>query len=423
MIGAVALLLLLLLFQAVVNILDSFDVIEIGDQPSITDEEVSPSDTLRRAEAAANAAESTANELQTLLSFLEGAAVLVGLALGATAYVGFRDLEDARNKLKMQIEPQLETLKALQADLEQYKVLLEEFPDQVQANEQLQQNYSDLLIASQELRLNNHLEAYAAAMRVLERDKNNAPALYTAGWLELQYIFDKRQDGIEKLKRVKEVQPDWPTAQAAYGVGLRRQARSTKNETEKRQLFLQAEGELLGALGKSPHLLDLNQESFWGPVGGIRRELENVSGAIEAYREALKVTPTSSYPQGNLSALLLKQAQNDISKREEALDAFKKTFDFASVELAVNPGDYFHVMDVAMSRMMLGQRGSGNFAAAFDTLDSALSMHVTPEILNTSLQAGWQFLYDNCPDEWGDVKENLETAIEQVKKMIEEKQA
>jgi tetratricopeptide (TPR) repeat protein len=411
---AVLLLLVLFMIQALVGVLDSLDV--IGYQPEGGNGEASAEDVLEQAQAAANTAENTANNVQTLLSFLEGAGVLVGLALGAVAYVGIRNLSDVRKQIRDEIDPRVNELAKLVALLETYQDSLKALPDQLETNRHLQQNYSDLLIASQELRLNNYLEAYAAAMRVLDRDENNAPALYTAGWLELQYIAGKREEGIQKLEQVMRVQPEWPTARAAYGVGLRRKARDVTNEAERRLLFRRAEGELLGALGQSPHLLDLNLESFWGPVGGIRREIENDAGAIEAYREALKVTPTSSYPQGNLAALLLKRAKTK-QERDEALDAFKKTLEFAKIELAINPGDYYHVMDVAMSNMILGQ-----FDSAFIMLDAALDMHVTREPLNTSLHAGWQFLYDNCPDEWAEVKQNLGTAIERVKQAIEERQ-
>lgn len=416
--GAVLALVLLLLIQAAQSVRDRRDEV-----PPEDGEEINPLDVWQRAEDATNSAEDTANELQLLLSFLEGAAVLVGLALGAAAYVGLRnsnetraelkqeiqELEELRERFQKEISEQLKVVTIQTSYLQSFKGSLEYLPQQLEKNEQLQQNYSDLLIASQELRLNNHLEAYAAAKRVLDREEDNAPALYIAGWLELQYVSGKRPDGIKKLERVAQVQRDWPTARAAYGVGLRRQARDTKDETERKNLFRHAEGELLGALGQSPHLLDLNLESFWGPVGGIRREMENIPGAIEAYQEALKVTPTSSYPQGNLAALLLKQAQYD-----DALAAFEKTLQYATVELAVNPGDYYHVMDVAMARMMLSQ-----FDPAFTMLDSALNMYVTREPLNTSLHAGWEFLYENCPDDWTEIKQNIEIAIEQVKRAIE----
>ncbi|HEX3051206.1 MAG TPA: hypothetical protein VHP83_11165, partial [Aggregatilineaceae bacterium] len=128
---------------------------------------------------------------------------------------------------------------------------------------------------------------------------------YIAGWLELQFILDHFAQGVAHLERVVQLRGDWPTARAAYGIALRRQATKETDPIERQNLFVRAEGELLAALGQNPHLLDPNQESFWGPIGGIRRDKGNLVGAIEAYENALKVTPRSSYPLGNLAGLYL----------------------------------------------------------------------------------------------------------------------
>src|SRR5690554_2483790 len=61
------------------------------------------------ANAALSAAQQTTDTLDLLLGFLEAAPVLVGLALGATAYFGFRSLDQTNRDLLKQL-----------ADLEQH---------------------------------------------------------------------------------------------------------------------------------------------------------------------------------------------------------------------------------------------------------------------------------------------------------------
>jgi len=437
---AILALVVFLTLPAAARVLDVFNLAEIDDKAPITDTQADPNDVLLKAQAAADAAENTANTVQVVLSFLEGAAVLVGLALGAAAYFGFRNFSEMRSDMKeIQADFDAEIAKgqALRAQVETYRAQLEQLPlvlQQVQdyilrveaaldslseTTDLVQQTVVDLLRANQAFNLNNYQEAYDAALHALERSPNNAQALYIAGWLELQYIPDKLEQGIERLRAIRDLYPDWPTARAAYGIGLRRKARLSSGE-EQRNLYYEAEGELLTVLGRNPHLLDLNLESFWGPIGGIRRDMGRVEEAITAYQNALKETPYSSYPMGNLSALYLQQAKTDPAYRDLALDAFEQTRAFAQLELAIAPNDYFHVMDIAMSTMILGQRDPAQFEDAQRTLETAINMGTTAEMLTVSL-SGWRHLRDHCPDEWTALLGNLDSAIEVVEQAIRAK--
>ncbi|MBN1964677.1 MAG: tetratricopeptide repeat protein [Anaerolineae bacterium] len=377
-----------------------------------------------------------------ILDFLQGTSILVGLALGAAAIYGFRNAQQTRQELKDEVaafekmQLQLKTeLAALQQEIARKLETLDAFRDELDALPQkladlgvireeieaaihdIRPIFSDLLQASQELRLKNYSEAYTAAQRVLARDPENPQALYIAGWLELHHISGQLDAGIDKLRHALRINPQWPAALAAYGVGLRRRA-FHETGAARQNLLIEAEGALKQALGQNPNLIDLNMESFWGTVGGILRDTGQVDGAIAAYEQARRTTPGSSYPVGNLAALYLQKAKTDPQMRVKALQAFEDALDSAQKELSFSPNDYFNMMDIAMSTMMMGQADKIYFDSAHDALEAALLMgEVTPEVLGVSLR-GWQHLRNHCPDEWADTIQHLDKAIARVQLAI-----
>lgn len=367
------------------------------------------------ANAALSEARQATSTLELLLGFLEGAAVLVGLALAATAYFGFRNLDQTNRDLQKQL-----------ADLAQHEQTLQELDRTLDAQRgmraDLQAAVTDLVQAHHELSLSNYTEAYHAACRVLRRDPDNPQALYIVGWLELQFVPGKLDDGLAHLKQALARQRDWPAALAALGVGLRRKARQATGD-ERRDLFNQSDGYLRQALGENHDLIDLNRESFWGPVAGNARDMGRLDDAIDAYREALRVTPASSYPLGNLAALYLQKARQDPAYEQRALDAFRDTLQIARMELASNPRDYFHTMDIAMAASMLGASQPDRFEEAGRMLDAALTMgDVSAGMLAVSLD-GWRRLLDHCPVRWPDVQEQLQQAIARIEAAMAARQA
>lgn len=446
-------------------------------------------DILARAEASQSAAE-------RVLTFLEGAGILIGGALAVAAIYGFRNAQETRAEL----ERETERLRDLQADRErridallereinrlaarsselkadmtrrvttlrdeqaaaqakidallerhretlaeanQYAYALKQLPAQLNklalqqqefdnAQEKIEQlevlsrtleqrvedvmfAFSDLVQANQELQLRNYEEAYADVLRVLERMPQNALALYIAGWIEFQYMPEKFEDGLARMERAYRFAPDNPTIKAAYGVVLRRKAVQSSG-TLRDQLFSQAEALLLEALSANPRLLDLNHESFWGPVAGLRRDQGRLEKAIEAYESAVRVTPGSSYPHGNLAALYLCQhrALGDAESRERALQHFKQALHYAQYEMAMLPHDYFHMMDIAMSSVVLGYEDREHLTSAQAMLDDVLGLPRTVEMLQTS-RRGWYFLYRATPDDWTEVRRGLKEAIDRI---------
>ncbi|MBZ0308963.1 MAG: hypothetical protein K8I82_23060 [Anaerolineae bacterium] len=387
---------------------------------------------LDRAESALDRANESAEMAGTILSFLEGASVLVALALGAAAIFGFQNSRELREDIQEErdkIEVELGKFDDLWKQIEPHKDTLTTLDDQLAAfkntQQSIQDSFGDLLQASQELSLKNYREAYHYAQRVLERSSDNILALYIAGWLETQYIPGTLESACQRFEQAISIDPASPSIKAAYGVALRRMALAARDENDRRSLIDQSLGKLLDALGNNPNLIDLNRESFWGPVGGNYRDKNQLDPAIEAYERALNVTPGSSYPMGNLGALYLLKAKNASSKefRDKALEAFRLTAVASEGELRFNPNDYFVLMDLAMSYTEMAEENNKNYDEAHHYLTQALSEDIgaTPGMLRVSL-GGWRRLLEACPEEWEQVRQAIVEAIQAIEKVIEERQ-
>ncbi len=399
----------------------------------LEDETDSPRQMLERAESVLNRANESAEMAGMILSFLEGASVLVALALGAAAIFGFqnsrelrRDIQEERDKIaseRQNITNLLNLIRPVEQSLLNLDESLAAFEN---AQKSIQDNFGDLLQASQELSLKNYKEAYRYTLRVLERSPDNIPALYITGWLETQYIPGKLESACQRFEQAINIDRESPSVKAAYGVALRRKAIATEDKSEKRGLFDQSLGKLLEALGQNENLIDPNRESFWGPVGGNYRDKNHLDPAIEAYERALKVTPGSSYPMGNLGALYLLKAKNLASHefKQKALGIFKSTARASESEIGLNPNDYFVLMDLAMAHTMLrAENDSYYLVTSEEHLQNALSESIgaTPGMLRVSL-GGWQRLQEACPDDWVQVKKAIDDAILSIEKVIAARQ-
>lgn len=386
---------------------------------------------LAQANAVLNRANESADMADSILSFLEGASVLVGLALGAAAIFGYQnarelrqDIKDERKKTEDLLElitPHLQDINGLSSNLEAFEQERKAFE---QAKESLQTDFIDLLQANQELSLKNYHEAHRYAHRVLDRSPENIQALYIAGWLETQYIPDSLSLACEHLEKAIGLDSEANSVKAAYGVALRRRALKAGGD-ERIRLFRKSVRTLEDALDENETLLDLNRESFWGPVGGNYRDLGNLKAAIDSYEKARDVTPGSSYPVGNLGALYLQQAKEESNPNflEKALEMFALTINLSTEEMGFNPNDYFVMMDLAMAYTMRGIVDSKNFIDAQRWFDAAISPSVgaTPGMLNVSL-GGWRRLQQGCPEVWAEVQKELDARIEEMNRVIQERE-
>ena len=283
-----------------------------------------------------------------------------------------------------------------------------------------------ILQARLELQDNNYTTAYREASRALELSPDNSLANFYAGWLEMHYVPGRLNEGLAHLQRALELDPDSPPIMAAYGIGLRRRARQITDQEERQRLSLEAEVLLRRALALEPTLVDLNRESFWGPLAGLQRDQGRFEEAVRAYEQAARITPGSSYPRGNLASLYLRRLREKPDDRELerlTIDTFADTLRLAQVELSLAPNDYFHAMDIAMAAAVLSSRSPDEYAPLeFQRmLDEALAMQPTPEMLRVSLR-GWELLIEYCPEDWTDLRQQLEVSIERLRSAISDKQ-
>lgn len=436
---------------------------------------------MERANRVLNRAEEINDRNNDLLSFLEGMSVFIAVALGAAAFYGLRNARELRADMTKETEKLREEytrirelshqVQMLQRDSErnlddlaqkieafdgeyerlrtlrtQHESELEGVREQLQKSrrasdelvtkvekqvDDLELTLADLLEAHEALRNKNYQQAYSAVRRVLQRDPSNIEALHISGWLKLNYLRVARIDGVPTLdsgiddlelahKLAQESDSPRPAIQATLGVLLRRKA--VRSEGNMRtNLFKRAEKLLQEALEDNNGLLDLSHESFWGPVAGLRRDQNNRDGAIDAYTKAVEVTPGSTYPRGNLAALLLdryRESRNE-EDRQKAMTHFRRTFELAQARLAVSPGDYYLMMDTAMAHMIRARDPENDlpatkvFQEAHERLAEAFKLAQSPEMLLTS-ERGWSFLLAACPKDWEDVRANLQAALRKI---------
>ena len=410
------------------------DIESRAELPPIT-EDASPNDVMREAMLAQRRADEAVASAELILSLLEGASVLVTVALGAAALFGFSEIRNNNQQLDAKMREVDDTLlkfqqyeeplrglaqlqKTLRNDIQSVVRLLQAYQEFSQS-----QNYDIAYQYAHSVLSDPNRAQDGGASEIGAEILDNPVALYIAGWLEVHHITGKLEEGIDHLHRAMKMEPEWATVQAAYGVGLRRRAMRATDETEKRKFYDMAARELRIALERSPSLTDFNKESFHGPLGGIYRDIDRLDDAIKEYEEALRVTPGSSYPQGNLASLYLRKASRDGDNQmmDQAIDMFEETYRAAQSELREAPSSYYLLMDLAMSMLIMSQRDEEKVTLGFHHLRQALNVDASCGMLEVSM-GGWQRLQAYCPtsEDWEGTRSNMGRAIEMLTERMHE---
>lgn len=440
---AIALAFIVLLFSVVA--ISVVNIWQVVDRPK-------PQVDTTDAQAILDRANDAVDSASLVLNFLEGASVIVAVALGAAAFYGYRETQQLRQELtdklreieqksaeldaallqkgakvdetlvqkRQEVDEALGEVKTYLPDMRRF---IQQLPSLLETHNTLKTTIDDvalLLQADQEFRHRNFSEAYQFAKRVLDDDPNNILALYICGWIEVHYMDNGVDSGIENLRlavrRSDQLPFRWQTARATYGVALRRKALSIRANDPKtfEDLMNQAEGHLKVALGHNRRLVDFNRESFWGPMGGLHRDMGRIEDSIQSYETALEVTPGSSYPQGNLAALYLHQVKYRGMDENKALDTFETTRNGAQLRVASIPNDFFLLMDIAMSSTILLRRDphTDKVRAAQQVFERALNMRISAAQREVNCR-GWCFLLEHCPegDGWGIVQQELQARV------------
>jgi len=344
----------------------------------------------------ARATEATAFA-DSILSFLEGAAVVVGAGLTIGAWM-------LRNSIQNQIEANRDFVEQAEQRFEERQRRLDEMEASLQkrhqelvdrtsqeianVHRQARDSFrvlSLLVLAEQQVRAHNLDTALRTLEAAYQLDPENQATNYLLGYL---FITRKQFDAaIERLECALKMESDFAPAIAALGLALRRKGDSLNGEdrfTEQDRLWAQAETRLLEALELDARLTDADGQSYYGTLGGLYRRQRRYDAAIRAYEQAQAITPNSSYPVSNLATLYKHQGRDAESARY-----FEMVLKIAEQQLDDDPRDYWARADYAQAKLVLGDPDS-----AANEMRAVLEQVQERGVLET-IRSGLQFLAES----------------------------
>ena len=327
---------------------------------------------LAQAEAALAEAEALVDLAFNLLGIFEAISVaitIVGAALGAFGFARLISAESNLTKAREDVEAELADIRAqFNEDLRQREERFTELSANLRQNVQDQRkNISDATLATALLSfgerqwlasdMNGALDTYK---RALELDDNNPVTYYRLGYVYMHLSqLDKAENA---LQRSLEIDNRFAPAKVALGYAYRRKGEELADSIQREQMLNKGEQYMLEGLKESPKLVDENNESWWGTLGGLYRRRGQIDQAINAYERAAEVTPNSSYPFGNLATLYGRR--NDIS---DMLQMYQRVERLARAEVQAEVGNYWGYFDLLTAHLALG-----HIDAAEDTFPAAL---------------------------------------------------
>lgn len=405
--------------------------------------------TLQEVQAISERADSAANSADSILSFIEGGSILIAALLAITAIAFGSSLADVRSRLDKSIEEASTRLQASERRMEELtKNMQKQLQEGVEADHRRQEDsekrfaelthkiedslvrtesatgnllqivneaigaakkdaessfrvLSLLLLAEQQVRANNRETAIATLQEAIKLDPNNQTTNYLLGYL---YVGRKRfEQAIEHLERALKIDPNFAPALAAMGLAQSRMANLEQEDLIRNQLRAQAEINLTKALSSDPGLIDADNESYFGTLGGIYRRQGRLDEALKVYESAVKVTPNNSYPVGNLAMLYKK-----LNHEEQAQSMYDRVIEIAESILDDRPGDIWARLDYAQGLLVKRQKKK-----ALDQYLNVIERVSEPSPLETAL-GGLRFLEDVAVpiDGLHDAMNALQNAIE-----------
>lgn len=154
----------------------------------------------------------------------------------------------------------------------------------------------------------------------------------------------------ELLQEALALRADFPQALATRGLVQSLMARKAPDVREANRLRIKAVGALEEALNAEPYMRDMDNESWWGTLGGVHKRADNLPEAIRAYDQAVKVTPQSSYPRSNLALLYMMSNQPDLMKR-----TYRVVERLARTKVQQNFSDYWTHTDLLVADLAQGK--------------------------------------------------------------------
>ena len=205
-----------------------------------------------------------------------------------------------------------------------------------------------LTLADRQYKAQDFAGAAATYLRALELDPDNLISHYRLGYVNTQ--MGELVEAEQSLLRALAIEENFAPATATLGYVYRRIGERMEPGLDRDQMINRGEAKLLEALKLSPKLIDEDDESWWGSLGGLYRRRGQVKEAIYAYEQAAEVTPHSSYPFSNL-ALLYMQTGN----RELMLKTYKRVEQLAYGEVQAAVDNYWGYADLLTARLALGK--------------------------------------------------------------------
>lgn len=253
-----------------------------------------------------------------------------------------KELAAARTKFEEEIKAKAEELRQVQAAVEASTA--EQKQNAANANLAL----SLLTLGERQYRSQDYQGAIDTYRRALELDPKSLITHYRLGYVYTQ--SGRLAEAEHHLNQALAIEAHFAPALAALGYVYRRIGEKMNSGLERDKTINRGEQLILQALSISNKLVDEDNESWWGSLGGLYRRRGQIDQAIEAYAEAAKVTPKSSYAYGNL-ALLYVQKGN----REKMIPTYHRVEQLAHAETLAEVDNYWAYADLLTARLALGR--------------------------------------------------------------------
>jgi tetratricopeptide (TPR) repeat protein len=307
----------------------------------------------------------TANNLLGLFQNVTAiVGVLIPIIAIVGAYLGFNQINEAQKRLDEAQAGFQADVTAKQAELDKMRADLEESA-QAQRGSMAKATLalSLLPLGERQYKIGDFEGAIDAYRRALILDPDSIILQYRLGYV---YTQSGKLDEAEKhLTQALKIDKEFAPALACLGYVYRRIGEKMPEGVERKLTLDKASSLLLQALKISPKLIDEDNESWWGSLGGLYRRRGQIDDAIYAYERVAEVTPNSSYAFGNL-ALLYAQKENV----EAMLRMYEKMEPLAWGEVQGAPDNYWGFADLLTARLALGrvEKADEALASVFRTM-------------------------------------------------------
>lgn len=317
-------------------------------------------DAAVRAEHAAAITDLRAGHASSMLGIFEAVGlivsvldILITVLAVVGGFIGISRLASAQGELTAARERFVQEFAELQTRYEQLVAQKEGELNQVRQQLERKSDRANLALSllyvgEVQYKSQDFAGAIGIYERAMELDGDNPIIHYRLGYVYTQ--SGSLEQARQALTRALDIEPDFPPAVAALGYVYRRIGEKMPLGIERDMMLNQAESKLLAALSVSPKLVDDDGESWWGSLGGLYRRRGQVNEAIEAYRQAAKVTPKSSYAFSNLALLYMQQ-----NNREAMMENYRRVEQLAWGEVQADVDNYWAYADLLTSKLALGK--------------------------------------------------------------------